>query len=346
MSKRNLLFPFLFVFATVAYAQNCSENLEQAKRAYFNGNFQQATDLLQSCVETEWNQREKTEALEILIKSNLIQLKKETADQYMMSLLSVSPLYAVRESDLIEFKNLFNEYEIRTRWNVGLRIGGNQQYYSVLHYQSYGSNTQEPASYKAKIGFSAGITGEYAITKKIFVSLEALYQTHGYSQTEIIQDYQRVSITENLAYINTPLQLQYQMKIKGLTPFVSAGIGLHYLLKSEGDISLLALEPEFFNLASGIPQLTENYNLKSQRKPVTLNYVFGSGVRKSFGLTSIELAVHYEFGCTNLVDTKNRYDDNTLYDTYSYVPDDFKMNHLRITAGVFKTIVYPKKKNK
>ena len=344
MNKSLVIFLFLLVAATSARAQNCSDNLEQAKRAYFNGNFQTVENLLRTCVTTEWNAREKTEALEILIKSNLLLKNKEAADQDMKELLSVTPLYEVRESDLVEFKNLFGEYEIRTRWNFGLRMGVNQQRYSILHYQSYGSNTQEPASYTPKIGFSAGVLGEYSITKNIYVGLEVNYQTHGYSQAEIIQEYQQVSITENLAYLSTPFQVHLQFDYKGFTPFIEGGISIHYLLKSSGDINLLALSSDFITSYNGIPRLTEKYDLKSQRKSITMNYVFGGGIRKSFGLTSFEVGFHYEFGLNNLVDAEARYADESLYKTYSYVPDDFKMDHFRFTAGIIRSIVYPKKK--
>ena len=88
-----------------AVAQNCSQSLEDATRAYYNGQFREVEPALSNCLENELEKAEKIEALKLLTNTQLLLNNSEKADEYLLQLLTVDPNYQLRESDLIEFKN-------------------------------------------------------------------------------------------------------------------------------------------------------------------------------------------------------------------------------------------------
>ncbi len=319
--------------------------MAEAQRAYFNGNFNQVHSLISNCHHNSFNKDDKRVALELLINSSLILNNSEQADQYMEQLLAEYPLYKSRETDLVEFRRLLDTYELRTRFNLGVHVGFNNPDYSIMQYRSLSSLTEEPASYNSKAGISMGISGEWNVWQNLFLSGSVLIQNHRYNQDETILGYQNVFIEERLTYLSTPFQVKYYLLNRGIKPFVSGGINPHLLVSSKADLQLFGLDPDFITPLVGIPRKVSNYQISDQRKSVTLNYLIGVGIQRSFGLWSAELGVFYEFGLNNLVNEDNRYSDKTLIEVYSYVPDDFKMDHLRIAIGLIRSFIVPSKRS-
>lgn len=338
---KNLVF-ILILFSNNLFAQDCEVKLENAKRAFFNGNFKEVTLLLNGCDQFRFD--DQTDALELMIKSYVMLNDDDKADKYMFELLSYNPLFEARNTDLSAFKDLVSSYEIRTRYSIGIQLGLNIPDYTIMQYRSYGSLSDEPENYGSRNGIDIGLTGEYYLTKNVAATTAIHYQSQGYTQSEVILDYQQVAVSEKLSYLNIPLQLRYQMEFGGIIPFINAGIGIQYLLKSRGDLKLSNLPRNFPTAFLGEAHLIDNYDFSDQRKKLLLNYVFGFGVKKKLGLFNLELMIQYEYGLNNLVNDKNRYGDAVLLDTYSYVPDDFKMDKLSLSFGVSKLFVKPKKK--
>jgi hypothetical protein len=333
----------LFSLSVVVNGQDCNINLDESRRAYYDGKFNQVISLLKDCVEKLQSNSEKAESLELLSKSSLMLNENEEAEKYMKELLTVNPLFVVRESELIVFKNLYKEFEIRTRFNVGAEIGGNLQQYTVLQYHSYAGISSQPKNYDSYPGISFGVFYEYFITRNLLAGAKFLYQTHSYKQSGTLMDYQSLSVNEKLTYLNVPLQLKYQINKWGLKPFFSAGVSLHYLTSSKARIDLFSIDQNLPIQINPNAYSTSKYDLSDQRKKFTCNYAVGGGVKKPFGLWSVQLEFQYEFGLNNLARPESRYSDPVLLNTYSYVSNDFKMDHFRVTAGIVRSFVYPKK---
>jgi hypothetical protein len=264
----------------------------------------------------------------------------------MLQLLKIRPQYKTRTTDLVEFKQLQESYDIKTRFNLSLFAGMNNPEFQVMQYRSIASETLEPGSYESNIGANLGIGFDWRLVDEFYISIAALYQRNSYSYTETILDYQDVSVIERLDFLNTPVLLRYQLSYSDYQLILSAGMSAHWLLVSRGDIELFGRQSGSRTILNGIPEKTIDYNLSEQRNKVNLNYVLGAAIRRKFGLTAIELAFNYEYGLNNLVIGEERFSNEDLYRTYSYIPDDFKMNQWRISVGIIQSFVYPKKKLK
>lgn len=328
-------------------AQDCTQNLEEARRAYFNGSFERVIQLLSGeCIGNRLQGTEKTDALRLMIQSNLLIDQDSLADQLTFKLFQHDPLYTSRSTDLLEFQTVQKNYYIKTRFNLGLIAGVNFPQFEILEYRSYASVTNETKGYEPIAGFLAGAVIETPIYKSIYASSGLIYQSFGYQQREDILNYQQVTIKEKLHYLMIPFQLKWKVNKWSINPFISGGINIHRLIKSTADLSLLALPTEFPTAFIGVPEIVSGYDISTQRKEWTLNCSFGVGVSKSLGMTHLEIGVFYDYGLNNLVEVDNRYSDENLYKTYSYVADDFKMDNLRFSIGVSRSFVKPKKLTK
>lgn len=340
------LLVLLLLATTPALAQDCGQNLEDSRRAFYDGRFDQVITLLEPCHTRFESVADKTASLELLTKASLMLNETDKAETYMKALLTTNPLFTVREGDLIVFKRLFEQFEIRTRYTLGFEAGFNQPQFQVLQYNSYAGISDQSGGYTASPGLSLGLSYEYAINKNIFAGAKLLYQQHGYTMSETLLDYQRLTVNERLSYLDVPIQVIYQVnKWKKWKPFISAGMSFHLLMSSNARIDLFSIDQNLPIQINPNAYSTDRYDLSNQRKGFAANYVFGAGVRKPMGLWSVQVAVNYEYGLNNLANPANRYADPVLLNTYSYVSDDFKMNQLRFTVGLVRTFSYPKKIN-
>lgn len=324
--------------------QDCVQNLDEARRSYFNGEFQSVLQSLnKDCLNNGLSGSEKTDALRLIIQSHLMVNNDSLANIYTKDLYQHDPMYESRSTDIAEFRRLVKSFDVKTRFKIGLSIGVNFPQFKIMQYQSYASKVDEPENYESDAGLSTGLNIEVPVYKAVSIMSGVLYQTFTYFQSEIILDYQEVSVREKLKYFTFPMALKWKIEKWKLKPFVTAGFNFHRLIKSTADISLLTLSQDSPVPYTGIPQLVNGYDISLQRKNWTTNYLFGGGIAKSFGLNEFELAVYYEHGKNNLVEVHNRYADPIPYRTYSYVSDDFKMNHVSIMVSFTHSFVKPKK---
>ncbi len=334
MNRKRIIPVFIMLCLYIpGISQDFAANLEEARRAYYNGRFEEVNKLLVEYIGDDLPHSEKQEAFELLVKTNLMLSNENKADEYMGLLLSHDPLYAVGSSELLAFRELYDSYFIKTRFNFGFAAGINVPQFSVLKYQSLASKTIEPQKYLVTPGFSAFLFSEYALTNNIFAGTGLVYQSHRFSQSEILLDYQELTSTETLQYLSTPLFGRIQLNFGRFKPFITAGINLHYLISAKADLSLIPLSSEFPKPFLGSPSSVEGYDLSGQRKLFTFNYMGGIGARLSLGLHALQVSAEFEYGYHNLVKEEMRYADRELIDNYSYVTDDFKMDHWRFTIG-------------
>ena len=334
-----LLYPFREVMA-----QNCSQNLADATRSYYNGQFREVTQKLDGCIE-ELSKEEKTQGLKLLVDTHLVLGETEKADEYMYELLSVDPDFKSSETDLVEFQNLYNSYLIVSRFALGIQVGYLRPDYRIVKHQSNSGSTQEPSDYQELDGFLIGLTGEVPLYRNFYLSAGSFFEQRGFKQQEIILGMQSIRSTEREYRLNIPLQLKYTLPIKQFRPFISAGYSYHYLFKARADIERIPLAPEILGASSGIYKSADNYDVSFNRRRSTLNWVFNVGTQmiiKGGYLLGFDLS--YEWGLWNLIEEEKRFEDQFLVNELSYVPDDYKVSCWMLSVKFMKHYTKPRKK--
>jgi len=332
------------LITTHSYAQNCAQNLEDAKRSYYNAQFREVVPLLEECFAYSFDREQNIAALELLVNTNLLLNENEQADEYMAKLLNADPLYEVDEGDLVEFRNLFDSYEVVSKYSFGIMGGIMRPDYRIIRHQSYSGRTEEPEDYDEAVGYIVGLTGDIALIKNFYINLAVLYERRGFSQQETILGLQTVKSTEREYRLNIPLQLKYLYPAGKYRPFVSGGYSYHYLIRAEGDLIHFALKPEFTGIPIGVPFLADDYDLTHLRRRHTFNWLVSAGIQTSLPGLLVEFKLTYERGFHNLIEEEKRFKDKVLLDDFAYVPDDFKVSSWMFSLTVMRNFTKPKKK--
>jgi len=332
-----ILFPLL-----EAGAQNCSQNLEDAKRAYYNGQLQEVPKLLEGCLE-DLDKGELLDAYKILINTHLIEGEDEMAEKYMLSLLNYEPLYKVQGSDLQEFKNLRNSYIVISQYTLGVMVGPIRPDYQIMRHFSIDGNAIEPADYNEHAGISFGITSDIRLLYKLYANISLLYDRRSFDQQEIILGFQRVRSDETQQRFTLPLILRYIQPIKNWNIFAGGGYGFHYLLKATGDFLHMPLQSEF-PVIDGTPYFSEKINISKQHRRVTRSWQVTCGIQRPVDKYIFELKFTYERGLNNLIDEDNRYFSKELTENFAYVPDDVRVHAYKISLAVYRNFYKSQKK--
>ena len=345
MKKTTLLLLIftLTVSITTAQEQNCSQNLEDAKRAYYNGQLREVYPTLEKCLE-QLSRDEQSEAFKLLTDTYLILGEDAEAESHMQSLLKVDPTYELRESDLAEFRTLFTQYHTPVKYAYGLVVGFQRPDFIIMKHHSYSSDTKEPDDYAENPGLILGIVGEYAVAGNLLLNGGLQFENASFEQEEEILQYQSVFSRETYSWLSLPLSLRYILPLGTWSPFIGGGFLLRYLLFVKADLDHSPLEPDFIIPFIGFPEEAVGYDISPQRKDVTGNWMLSAGLQRKIDRYQIEGRFTYLVGIHNLVKTSERFNDRSLLDQYAYVPDDFRMNSYQVSISVSRISVNPVKK--
>ncbi|MFY0607037.1 MAG: outer membrane beta-barrel protein [Cyclobacteriaceae bacterium] len=342
--NRVVLIISIWLIASGVFAQDCERNLQDARRAYLNGNFNQVVTLLQSCPAQLTNSDDQKNAYELLINAHLITEELRIADSLMNALLTKFPLYTTRSTDLFEFQQLYESYQIFRQWSINAFVGFNHANFQVMQQRSYGSISDSPITYKTSLRPVLGLDANYYFTPHLYASAGLIFQQSAYTQRESLLRFQYLDISERLTYINMPLQIGNAFERGKFTFLIQTGMSMHFLASSKADLALFGRDPDFTTTLTGLTRTVTDRKLTEQRRGITWNYTIGAGIRRNIGLTSVSLTAQYEYGLRNLAKASRRYQDEELLIQYSYVADDFKMNNLQFRIGLSRHFVKPQKK--
>ncbi len=341
MNKWKITIVLLFtLFFKNVVGQDCYQQVENIKRAYYNGNFDELNSFDKDCLKgNHLSKNEKSEVLRLLIDAAIIENNQKAATENMQLLLEVNPELTIRSTDRAAFIELYNSFKIDQKIKFNFQIGSNQSDYPILFYRSISSITSEPGNYQPDKGFSSGIMVDYYLKDFASVFAGVLFTSTSYVEREEILDYQFVEINETYHLLNIPLGVKISKQIKGYESFIGGGVSFQYLQKSFADLSHFPLTNEFVSGIPGIPEFAQNYNTSSIRKKYTKSWLILGGVSRKIGNSlEVNMVYQFEYGLNNLVNVNNRYKDEVLINDYAYVSDDFKRNMSTFFIGISKVI--------
>ena len=345
MSKNTITIIFCLLMPALLIAQDCKQKFEEANNAYFNGKFELVDELIHECLNVDLDKSSRLALLHLAIRNSLMLSNTTKADEYMKSLLELDPYFIPGDFDPILFRKIFESYEIEPVLSYGGTLGMNIPNIVILRSQSYSSETNEPSNYQTFSTPLIGITAWWKQFGKLYISAGLLYQSTKFYQEEIILGYQLVSSSEQINYLNIPIQIRTQTTKRKLNPYLSAGVSCHYLLAANADINHFSIDTDFALPYPGLPESTVNYNMNKLREKLTLNYIASLGIiTEPAPGYSLEFGLNYEYGLKNITNADMRLSDKNLLTRYAYVSDDFTANNLSFTMSIRKDIDKPMKR--
>lgn len=336
------VFCFCWIFLTTsALGQDCNKSFQDANQAYYNGNFEQALQLLKSCEELK--DKDQEHILLLLVNASLMSAQKENAAIHMERLLTLNPSFQSKPYYSLEFQKLFSSFSLTTTGSIGLATGISIPQIEPLRNQSYAAITSEQNEYNTFVNASYGISGTYRLWKFAFLSSGLYFQQNTFEQSETILNYQQIRSKEVLSYFRIPVQLELQPFQGTIRPFLAFGPSFQSIVTSKVDLDRFPIPTEIPIPFSGIPFSTEGYNVSDQRKSFLINWSFSTGAYVNKGTYLFGLRLSYDRGLRNIVDEANRYTNSELLDVFAYVPDDLIVNNFSILLSAQKTFTIPTK---
>jgi hypothetical protein len=183
MLKLKFILVCLSAFIALHGISQTSENegcvlvLKEAEGLYEQGKLELIPMILKECLENGFNKEEKVKAYRLLTLTYIFDDNTEMADQTMELMLKLSPEHKINQAiDPVEFIYLYNSFRTSPVASFGISGGANISMGRLLETYSLDNSTSN-TTYFSQAGFQGGIHGNYFITKKLCVNVEALYKT-------------------------------------------------------------------------------------------------------------------------------------------------------------------------
>lgn len=319
------------------FSQNCLQQIELAKRAYYTGNLREVVVILSECLEQDLSRVQNVEANRLIVLSNIFLKDNASAEEAMLRLLKANPEYKTIDSDPLEFISLLNSFNRSPVFSYGIKGGWNTDFFEVKNTFKIDGIESQP-DIKGKSGFQVGVTGSYHLREFLWLNTGVMLEKKIIINNKTLLVDNDVESKENQLAINLPITTSYLLDLKKFKAFIEAGYSLNVLLRANSQIVRK-------NTSTNLTVVDFTRNLDDFRETIRHNFLVGLGIVKKIPRSFVSLNVRYSFGLKNLVKSSNRLSDQELIFIYGYVDDDFRSNSLSISLS-YQLIHYnPKRKN-
>lgn len=347
---KKLFLPAVFLLLAVAGAHaqtvSCAQTLRLARSTYEQGRLHEIPAILESCIQTGFNDQEKVDAYKLLTLTYIYLEEPDKADENMLSLLKTDPYFEINSDvDPAEFVALYKTFRTRPIYRLGVKLGTNLTSPYVVSYNSIGEGN---SSYTKKFAFNGGVTADIPITDKLTINPELDFVIKSFDASfDYLQEGEVYATTtggETQRWISLPVVAQYNLYEKRDNPnvepkvmvFGSAGIVTDYLLastisaeqKREGSQSI-----EF-----------RSFDAKDQRQKVNISASLGAGVKLKLAGGYFVGEARYCYGFSKINSSSTLLSNQNLLFDYTYSDGIYRLNSLFITVGYVQNFFNPKKK--
>lgn len=326
-------------------AQNisCGETLNVAQNRFDNGDFYSIPSLLKPCLDNGFSDQQKVEAFWLLTQTYLFLDDPISAEDSYLKLLRIDPLYEVDEElDPVDVVYLSEKFTTRPRIVLGAHLGVNTTLVDVIHPYSL-SQIEGTADYSGKIGIQGGISIEYVVNDFLSVGTELNMIQRKYEFSKSVFGLDEQEFTETQTMIDLPVFARYRFSMNRITPYVYAGIGIHYLTGANGE-AVLTDKSQSDGGFSEFRVEGPPINVMGQRNKITYSFVAGGGLLLPIKYNYIKIDLRLMQGARNSVNEENHYGNNELLFRYAYIDDYRRLNNFILNIGFVKPIYKPRRK--
>ncbi|MEM7104634.1 MAG: outer membrane beta-barrel protein [Bacteroidota bacterium] len=354
----------LFVVCNnVSFAQDrnvmdreCQNRLDNIKSLFEKGKLPEIEQIIKDTSETGFTQKclgagmydddEKKEIYEILTETFIELNKEEEADIYLERLLHIQPDYEVN-LDKPDIGYLHSRFKVDPVFSLELSFAPNLSTVNVLQRYSVDNTSIINETYAKVPGYTTGLKITLPIKKYLELAggLHFSLRRFQYEDelitfpTSLEGIYGTLTYTESQSWLDIPVNARVIFPVKGykIRPYIFAGFNLHFLLTADlKDLRRLSgngiEEAQSFSLISTAADLRAKANFSVTggfgiRYPVRLNYLFADFA--------------YSTMVSNLVNTDQRYANETLVYKIGYVDNDFRLSNMVFTVGFGRSFYNP-----
>ncbi len=330
--------------AFVAHGQSqCAQTLRLAQSIYDQGRLQELPDLLQSCINSGFNDEEKVNAYKLLTLTYIYLEEPEKADQMMLALLRTDTEFKVNDAvDPAEFVALYKTFRTKPVYRIGGKLGGTVSGPSVISADFVNDGTNNTSN---SFGFAGCVAAEIPLNgkwEKFTLNPELSFQMNSFKSVNekgdnVLADTSLVTpSTETMGWVSIPVSLQYSLfanAAKTSDYYVSAGLSADYLLFANKTIS---------SAREGNSGIDEN-TYPVERNTFNAAAMLSAGFKRKIGKGYLLVEVRYKMGLLPLSDKADTYANSTLVFNNKYIDGIYRLNTLSLSAGYLLNRYNPKK---
>lgn len=315
------------------YAQGLSSEIETARRHYFDGSFKKAITALESLDDDELISAQWIDKHLLLVRSALVLEEYEIADRYLKTLLEKYPTLKQKEDALPSLNQFKDQYKMRIISSVALDIGTSIPRLVLLRDHSFASRFTRANTYQSLPGLSLGTSVSWRFNERLSLSGSLIYNGYELIFEEAQMDLQRIKVTEQYHEISFPLAVGIHQKLGSSEISLSAGLRPVFLLSSDAELLFTADEVRQFGQPTPFT-FSDTQPVNDYRESSNLDFQAGIRLKKYFERQFVSLGITYVYGPKNRTNVDERYVNESLFRTFSYVPDDIARDIIQITVGV------------
>ena len=327
MHSKRLTFPLALLLSFYcALAQDCADQLEQARTSYEEGRLVDIPSILESCSQNGSDEI-RFGAHRILALTYLGLGQEKQARLSAVELLRISPTYKGNVfDDPKEFTDLLKSIAVIPRLTLGISasIGTNlslpqvQSHYSLLEV--------DHRNYESGSGIQVGLNASYRFNRRLGVYADMLWLQKSYA-IDYGMEALELRMEETSSYVQLPLGVRYGFPLLSRwQPYVQLGAFGSYLLESRS------------NHFSTDNRTQESYSVQAvsstdRRKRWEMGMTAGIGTFYRIGPGQLTAQAGYNHSFTNITDPDTRYSNNEVTYSYLHVDDDLLLHQLYFTLG-------------
>ncbi|MBI1307392.1 MAG: outer membrane beta-barrel protein [Bacteroidetes bacterium] len=321
----------LFALATQLYAQEtCTEKLVNANDLYDQGQFTEAMNLANGCTTSD-KPADQWQAYRILSLSYLALNQMQEARESAINLLNIYPGYKSNSfNDPVEFTKLLSTITVIPKFSIGLGLTGSPFSAAIPRVsKSYVLGNYEK-NYSVKNAFQFGFPFSYYLNPNIAINASLLASVNNFG-IDYTPDNWKVSVTEQMTYLNLPLRLHYFLKpTSRLRYFLSAGAYAGYLLYDKNTFKA----EDTYNREKREKYELTRLNILERRNRINYGATVGIGLDyKIFSNARINLQYNYYRSFRQINKPETRYDNIDQMYVYYYVDDDITVHNAVVSIG-------------
>ena len=355
----------LLSLTVCAYAQNCTQRLNQAEDDYEAGKLLGIPKQIKACLENKsFTKEEEVRARKLLTLVYIFTDQEAFAERAIINLLKAEPEHRLDPLvDPQELYYLYEQYRTKPIFRLSFKVGMNisnvvlieefATHNTLVHDNFYNGTTNSGAgSYEVDTlsGYNAISTRDYSIWGEVLAQKEVSegvdvlagfqYRTSSYAaDTYINQLNLNSSATNSQTYLRLPVGVSYthwsDNRDRKLLPYVFVGGSFDYLLSATGSISR----------SGGTASSVAEVDLIATNQVNRFNYSFtgGLGLKIRFKTHFFFVEGRYDTSRMNYINGEERYTNLDYTFDGAYVEPALSLDFLSVSGGFNWSIYKPKK---
>ncbi len=324
--------------------QDCSSGLKYAEAAYEAGLFTDCIKMLETAIGScDLPRKDKEIALELLAKAYVETDEPEKAEATVNLLLRNFPHYELKEAGNPElFNRLVNKYKIHPLLTLGVKNTANwlrhetTKVYSVLDGLDYSKPLEESGYWFTYYGMA-----EYEFIDGLSANIDIMFFLSSYSRNFFKEPGFNLSYWESDGFIEFPVYIKKYFHLsRNLLTYASGGIGLFYMWKARGDVTLKYTKDDIItgknaDFDGGL----YNMNLLAMKNRLTGQW--NAGVGFGYKIKNLRLFLDARYlGCLGSFTAPEKSDlFPVLKNDYFYIDQSMKINQFELGATISYTLI-------